>query len=121
MTHYNFYLIYIISDPAQALPMPRETYLPTGMRGLITCPFLANPPLLHVDWTKDGAPLDVTLVSPRTRTELDQKKTRTHSQKPASFPTHKFGASKFSRFFVRIVQKEQPLLNDSKITILSPP
>ena len=51
--------------------MPRETYLPTGMRGLITCPFLANPPLLHVDWTKDGAPLDVTLVSPQTPTELD--------------------------------------------------
>ena len=51
--------------------MPRETYLPTGMRGLITCPFLANPPLLHVDWTKDGAPLDVTLVSPQPRTALD--------------------------------------------------
>ena len=59
----------LVSDPAQALPMPRETYLPTGMRGLITCPLLANPPLLHVDWTKDGAPLDVTLV---TRTALDR-------------------------------------------------
>uniref|UniRef100_A0A8C5BSZ7 Immunoglobulin superfamily, member 9a n=1 Tax=Gadus morhua TaxID=8049 RepID=A0A8C5BSZ7_GADMO len=57
-----------VMHPAQALPMPRETYLPTGMRGLITCPFLANPPLLHVDWTKDGAPLDVTLYPGWTMT-----------------------------------------------------
>ncbi|KAG7272767.1 hypothetical protein CRUP_015409 [Coryphaenoides rupestris] len=50
-----------VMHPALALPMPGETYLPTGMRGLITCPSSANPPLLHVDWTKDGSALDLTL------------------------------------------------------------
>uniref|UniRef100_A0A8D3AY99 Immunoglobulin superfamily, member 9a n=1 Tax=Scophthalmus maximus TaxID=52904 RepID=A0A8D3AY99_SCOMX len=42
-------------------PMPRETYLPTGMRGVVTCPAAAQPPLLRVDWTKDGEPLDLLL------------------------------------------------------------
>ncbi|KAJ3606061.1 hypothetical protein NHX12_028104 [Muraenolepis orangiensis] len=49
------------NDPAQALAMPGETYLPTGMRGVVTCPSSANPALLQVDWTKDGAPLDLSL------------------------------------------------------------
>ncbi|XP_047185471.1 protein turtle homolog A isoform X1 [Scophthalmus maximus] len=50
-----------VMHPARALPMPRETYLPTGMRGVVTCPAAAQPPLLRVDWTKDGEPLDLLL------------------------------------------------------------
>lgn len=42
--------------------MPQETYLPTGMDGVVTCPVVAQPPLLRVDWTKDGEPLDLSLV-----------------------------------------------------------
>ncbi|KAF3702257.1 Protein turtle -like protein A [Channa argus] len=50
-----------VMHPAQALEMPQETYLPTGMGGVVTCPVVAQPPLLHVDWTKDGEPLDLSL------------------------------------------------------------
>nr|XP_040054028.1 protein turtle homolog A isoform X1 [Gasterosteus aculeatus aculeatus] len=50
-----------VMHPAQALPMPRKTYLPTGMEGVVTCPAAAQPPLLRVDWTKDGEPLDLSL------------------------------------------------------------
>ncbi|XP_071321371.1 protein turtle homolog A isoform X2 [Trachinotus anak] len=50
-----------VMHPAQALQMPQETYLPTGMDGVVTCPAAAQPPLLHVDWTKDGEPLDLFL------------------------------------------------------------
>ncbi|KAK2818926.1 hypothetical protein Q5P01_024487 [Channa striata] len=50
-----------VMHPAQALQMPEETYLPTGMDGVVTCPVAAQPPLLHVDWTKDGEPLDLSL------------------------------------------------------------
>ncbi|KAF7656898.1 hypothetical protein LDENG_00034970 [Lucifuga dentata] len=50
-----------VMHPAQALRMPKETYLPTGMAGLVTCPVTAQPPLLRVDWTKDGKPLDLAL------------------------------------------------------------
>ncbi|XP_028273424.1 protein turtle homolog A [Parambassis ranga] len=50
-----------VMHPAQALQMPQETYLPTGMQGTISCPVAALPPLLRVDWTKDGEPLDLFL------------------------------------------------------------
>uniref|UniRef100_A0A668A8Q9 Immunoglobulin superfamily, member 9a n=1 Tax=Myripristis murdjan TaxID=586833 RepID=A0A668A8Q9_9TELE len=50
-----------VMHPAQALQMPKETYLPTGMSGLVTCPVRAQPPLLRVDWTKDGEALDLAL------------------------------------------------------------
>ncbi|XP_044029849.1 protein turtle homolog A [Siniperca chuatsi] len=50
-----------VMHPAQALPMPQQTYLPTGMGGVVTCPAAAQPPLLRVDWTKDGEPLDLSL------------------------------------------------------------
>lgn len=42
--------------------MPPKTYLPMGMEGVINCPVVARPPLLRVDWTKDGEPLDLSLV-----------------------------------------------------------
>lgn len=42
--------------------MPPQTYLPTGMEGIITCPAASQPPLLHVDWTKDGEPLNLSMV-----------------------------------------------------------
>ncbi|XP_050928747.1 LOW QUALITY PROTEIN: protein turtle homolog A [Lates calcarifer] len=50
-----------VMHPAQALQMPPETYLPTGMDGVVTCQVAAQPPLLRVDWTKDGEPLDLFL------------------------------------------------------------
>ncbi|XP_040014057.1 protein turtle homolog A isoform X2 [Xiphias gladius] len=50
-----------VLHPALALQMPQETYLPTGMDGVVTCPAAAQPPLLRVDWTKDGEPLDLYL------------------------------------------------------------
>lgn len=52
----------LCSDPAQALQMPPQTYLPTGMEGVIMCPAASQPPLLRVDWTKDGEPLDLSMV-----------------------------------------------------------
>ncbi|XP_062820835.1 protein turtle homolog A isoform X1 [Anolis carolinensis] len=45
--------------PAQVSNMPSETLLPIGMQGTIRCPSKANPPLLFVNWTKDGQPLDL--------------------------------------------------------------
>lgn len=51
-----------ISDAAKALQMPQETYLPTGLDGVVTCPVVAQPPVLRVDWTKDGEPLDLSSV-----------------------------------------------------------
>ncbi|XP_062410792.1 uncharacterized protein igsf9a [Sardina pilchardus] len=53
-----------VRHPAQVLNMPRETYLPTGMGGAIPCPVRAEPPLLRVDWTKDGTPLDLDTQYP---------------------------------------------------------
>ncbi|XP_031711429.1 protein turtle homolog A isoform X1 [Anarrhichthys ocellatus] len=50
-----------VMHPAQALPMPQQVYLPAGMEGVVTCPAAAQPPLLRVDWTKDGEPLDLSL------------------------------------------------------------
>ncbi|KAL8184370.1 UNVERIFIED_CONTAM: hypothetical protein K2H54_015309, partial [Gekko kuhli] len=44
--------------PARVSNMPPETLLPIGMQGTIRCPHKANPPLLFVNWTKDGQPLD---------------------------------------------------------------
>ncbi|CAL8317896.1 unnamed protein product [Lota lota] len=85
-----------VMHPAQALPLPRETYLPTGMRGLITCPFLANPPLLHVDWTKDGTPLDVTLHPGWTMTSEGSLSMATVNEDSAGMytctPTNSFGS-----------------------------
>ncbi|KAF5890011.1 protein turtle A-like, partial [Clarias magur] len=40
--------------------MPERTFLPTGMRGVISCPLVAEPPLLRVDWTKNGKALDLS-------------------------------------------------------------
>ncbi|XP_054875106.1 protein turtle homolog A isoform X2 [Amphiprion ocellaris] len=50
-----------VMHPAKALQVPQQTYLPTGMDGVISCPVAARPPLLRVDWTKDGEPLDLSL------------------------------------------------------------
>uniref|UniRef100_A0A3Q1G7K6 Protein turtle homolog A-like n=1 Tax=Acanthochromis polyacanthus TaxID=80966 RepID=A0A3Q1G7K6_9TELE len=50
-----------VMHPAKALQMPQQTYLPTGTDGVISCPVAARPPLLRVDWTKDGEPLDLSL------------------------------------------------------------
>uniref|UniRef100_A0A8C5I1L0 Protein turtle homolog A-like n=1 Tax=Gouania willdenowi TaxID=441366 RepID=A0A8C5I1L0_GOUWI len=43
-----------VKHPARVSRMPRETYLPAGMEGLIVCPVQADPPVLYVNWTKDG-------------------------------------------------------------------
>ncbi|XP_053330726.1 protein turtle homolog A isoform X2 [Spea bombifrons] len=48
-----------VLHPAYVTDMPPETYLPIGMRGMIRCPARANPPLLSVNWTKDGVPLEL--------------------------------------------------------------
>ncbi|XP_035236091.1 protein turtle homolog A isoform X1 [Anguilla anguilla] len=50
-----------VKHPAQVVRMPRETYLPTGMGGVITCPVRAEPPMLFVNWTKDGDNLDLNM------------------------------------------------------------
>ncbi|XP_072309375.1 protein turtle homolog A-like [Eucyclogobius newberryi] len=50
-----------VMHPAQALQTPKDTYLPTGKDGLVTCPSVAQPPLLRVEWTKDGEPLDLAV------------------------------------------------------------
>ncbi|XP_062854797.1 protein turtle homolog A [Trichomycterus rosablanca] len=48
-----------VKHPARVVRMPRETYLPTGMGGTIVCPVQAEPPMLFVNWTKDGKLLDL--------------------------------------------------------------
>lgn len=50
------------SDPARVGRMPRETYLPAGMEGVIVCPVQADPPVLYVNWTKDGNNLNLDNV-----------------------------------------------------------
>ncbi|XP_077594062.1 protein turtle homolog B-like [Stigmatopora nigra] len=50
-----------VMHPAKALAMPAETYLPSGMDGVLNCFSMAHPPLLSVEWTKDGETLDLTL------------------------------------------------------------
>ncbi|RVE65528.1 hypothetical protein OJAV_G00117800 [Oryzias javanicus] len=53
--------ILTVMYPARVTHMPMETYLPTGMEGRISCSVAAQPPLLRVDWTKDGELLDLSL------------------------------------------------------------
>ncbi|XP_073423076.1 protein turtle homolog A [Dendrobates tinctorius] len=48
-----------VLHPAYVTDMPPETFLPIGMMGVIRCPTRANPPLLFVNWTKNGIPLDL--------------------------------------------------------------
>ncbi|XP_037403455.1 protein turtle homolog A [Pygocentrus nattereri] len=48
-----------VQHPALVTQMPDQTFLPTGMSGVISCPLAAEPPLLRVDWTKDGKMLDL--------------------------------------------------------------
>lgn len=48
-----------VKHPARVNRMPRETYLPAGMGGIIVCPVQADPPVLHVNWTKDGNDLNL--------------------------------------------------------------
>ncbi|XP_029115459.1 uncharacterized protein igsf9b [Scleropages formosus] len=50
-----------VRHPAQVMRMPRETYLPAGMGGVITCPIRADPPMLYVNWTKDGDVLNLDM------------------------------------------------------------
>lgn len=60
----SFFLkfVFLISDPARVGRMPRETYLPAGMEGVIVCPVQAYPPVLYVNWTKDGSDLNLDNV-----------------------------------------------------------
>lgn len=51
------------SDPARVGRMSRETYLPAGMEGVLVCPVQADPPVLYVNWTKDGNELNLDNVS----------------------------------------------------------
>ncbi|XP_038624379.1 protein turtle homolog A [Tachyglossus aculeatus] len=60
--HHSFFSHPPPPDPAQVTEMPAETPLPTGMRGVIRCPFRANPPQLFVHWTKDGQALQLDKV-----------------------------------------------------------
>ncbi|XP_077378047.1 uncharacterized protein igsf9b isoform X2 [Festucalex cinctus] len=48
-----------VKHPARVVRMPRETYLPSGMEGVIACPVQADPPVLYVNWTKDGNDLNL--------------------------------------------------------------
>ncbi|KAK7934217.1 hypothetical protein WMY93_005113 [Mugilogobius chulae] len=48
-----------VKHPARVTRMPRETYLPAGMEGVIVCPVQADPPVLYVNWTKDGNHLNL--------------------------------------------------------------
>ncbi|XP_038559941.1 protein turtle homolog A isoform X1 [Micropterus salmoides] len=48
-----------VKHPARVGRMSRETYLPAGMEGVIVCPVQADPPVLYVNWTKDGNHLNL--------------------------------------------------------------
>ncbi|XP_051973479.1 protein turtle homolog A-like [Xyrauchen texanus] len=50
-----------VQYPAQVIQMPKLTFLPTDMKGIISCPVRAEPPLSRVDWIKDGNPLDLDI------------------------------------------------------------
>uniref|UniRef100_A0A3P8UHB0 Immunoglobulin superfamily, member 9a n=1 Tax=Cynoglossus semilaevis TaxID=244447 RepID=A0A3P8UHB0_CYNSE len=50
-----------VMHPALALLMPQETFLPTGLSGVVSCPTAALPPLTDVHWTKDGQLLDLQM------------------------------------------------------------
>lgn len=56
----------VILDPARVGRMLRETYLPAGMEGVIYCPVQADPPVLYVNWTKDGNELNLDNVNVNT-------------------------------------------------------
>ncbi|KAM7416197.1 hypothetical protein PAMA_018322 [Pampus argenteus] len=56
LTHYTQLQV---KDPARVGRMSRETYLPAGMEGVIVCPVQADPPVLYVNWTKDGNNLNL--------------------------------------------------------------
>lgn len=58
------------ADPARVARMPRQTYLPAGMGGVIICPVQADPPVLYVNWTKDGNDLNLDNVSMAWRNKL---------------------------------------------------
>lgn len=62
-------LFFINTDPARVARMPRQTYLPAGMGGVIICPVQADPPVLYVNWTKDGNDLNLDNVSTKWRNE----------------------------------------------------
>uniref|UniRef100_A0A671XWR7 Protein turtle homolog A-like n=1 Tax=Sparus aurata TaxID=8175 RepID=A0A671XWR7_SPAAU len=47
-----------VKHPARVGRMSRETYLPAGMEGVLVCPVQADPPMLYVNWTKDGNELN---------------------------------------------------------------
>lgn len=61
--HLCFVIDSFPSDPARVGRMSRETYLPAGMEGVIVCPVQADPPVLYVNWTKDGNDLNLDNVS----------------------------------------------------------
>ncbi|CAL8249889.1 unnamed protein product [Boreogadus saida] len=48
-----------VKHPARVGRMSRQTFLPSGMGGVIVCPVQADPPLLYVNWTKDGNNINV--------------------------------------------------------------
>ncbi|KAK0155915.1 Protein turtle A [Merluccius polli] len=48
-----------VKHPARVGRMSRETLLPAGMEGVIVCPVQADPPVLYVNWTKDGNNINV--------------------------------------------------------------
>ncbi|KAB5543814.1 hypothetical protein PHYPO_G00083980 [Pangasianodon hypophthalmus] len=48
-----------VRHPAQVTQMPERIFLPTGMKGVISCPLVSEPPLLRVEWTKNGKALDL--------------------------------------------------------------
>ncbi|XP_041792416.1 protein turtle homolog A [Chelmon rostratus] len=48
-----------VKHPARVGRMSRETYLPAGMEGVIVCPVQADPPVLYINWTKDGNDLNL--------------------------------------------------------------
>ncbi|TMS03373.1 Protein turtle-like protein A [Larimichthys crocea] len=48
-----------VKHPARVGRMSRETYLPAGMEGVIVCPVQADPPVMYVNWTKDGNDLNL--------------------------------------------------------------
>ncbi|XP_061762751.1 protein turtle homolog A isoform X1 [Nerophis ophidion] len=48
-----------VKHPARVGRMLKETYLPSGMEGVIVCPVQADPPVLYVNWTKDGNNLNL--------------------------------------------------------------
>ncbi|XP_061406811.1 protein turtle homolog B [Lethenteron reissneri] len=48
-----------IHYPARVVGMPAVTYVPIGLAGFVRCPADAVPPVLRIDWKRDGRPLDL--------------------------------------------------------------